>query len=66
MHIFIKTLTGKTITLDVDAGDTVHAVKCKLQDKDGIPPAEQRIVFAGKLLECKRTLSDYKCVFPAC
>eukprot|EP00931_Biecheleriopsis_adriatica_P059989 TRINITY_DN35987_c0_g1_i1.p1 TRINITY_DN35987_c0_g1~~TRINITY_DN35987_c0_g1_i1.p1 ORF type:complete len:330 (-),score=55.19 TRINITY_DN35987_c0_g1_i1:208-1197(-) len=59
MQIFLKTLTGKTITFDVEATETIGNLKLMIQAKENIPPDQQRLIFAGRQLEDSHTLSEY-------
>jgi ubiquitin len=62
MQIFVKTLTGKTITLDVDYNTSIEDVQYLIREKEGIPPNQQRLIFAGRQIELGRTLADYRVI----
>ncbi|CAM9182222.1 unnamed protein product [Discosporangium mesarthrocarpum] len=61
MQLFVKTLTGKTVSVEVEPGDSIDTLKHKIQEKEGIPPEQQRIIFGGKQLSgAEKTLSDFQ------
>ena len=59
MQFFVKTLTGKTMTVEMESTETIEALKTKVYEKQGIPADQQRLIFGGKQLENERSLADY-------